>query len=126
MPAPSSGDDVGRAVPPDPFARRHRNWPRWFGTEWQAIRTATAARAQAAMEHWGLSDAEPFGCGGVGYVYRARLRTGEAVMLKVEPATTSWTPQGADRALVVWARAVHAPRVIATRDDGRTLLLELV
>ena len=74
----------------------------------------------------GLSEAEPFGRGGVGYVYRARLRTGEAVVLKLEPATASWVPQAADRALVVWARAGLAPRVIGTRDDGRTLLLELV
>jgi len=113
-------------VSPDPFARQHRNWAQWFGPDWQAVRSATAAQAQAAMEHWGLSDAEPFGFGGVGYIYRARRRTGEAVVLKVEPVTTSWAPQAADRALVVWARAGLAPRVIATRDDGRTLLLELV
>jgi streptomycin 6-kinase len=62
----------------------------------------------------------------VGYLYRARLRTGETVVLKVEPATGSSTPQAADRALVVWGRAGLAPRVIATRDDGRTMLLELV
>src|SRR6185436_1383410 len=52
--------------------------------------------------------------------------TREAVVLKVEPAAPSWTPQAADRALVVWGRVGLAPRVIATRDDGRTLLLELV
>jgi streptomycin 6-kinase len=113
-------------APLDPFARQHRNWAQWFGSDWQAVRAATAARAQAAMEDWGLSDAQPFGGGGVGYVYRARLRTREAVVLKVEPAAPSWTPQAADRALVVWGRAGLAPRVIATRDDGRTLLLELV
>jgi streptomycin 6-kinase len=78
------------------------------------------------MERWELSDAEPFGNGGVGYVYRARLRTDQAVVLKVEPAAPAWTPDAVDRALVVWARAGLAPRVIATHDDGRTLLLELV
>jgi len=117
---------MNKSVSADPFARQHRNWAQWFGPDWQAVRAATAARAQAAMEEWGLVDAEPFGSGGVGYVYRARLRTGEAVVLKVEPAANAWAPQGADRALVVWARAGLAPRVIATRDDGRTLLLELV
>ena len=108
------------------FARQHRNWAQWFGSDWQAIRTATAARAQAAIDEWGLSDAQPFGSGGVGYVYRARLRTGKGVVLKVEPAATAWTPWAADRALTVWARAGLAPRVIAARDEGRTLLLELV
>jgi streptomycin 6-kinase len=117
---------VDEAVPPDPFARQHSNWAQWFGSGWRVVRAATAARAQAAMERWELSDVEPFGSGGVGYVYRARLRTGEAVVLKVEPAASSWTPDAVDRALVVWARAGLAPRVIATRDDGRTLLLELV
>ena len=110
----------------DPFARQHRNWGQWFGSGWEAVRAATAARAQAAMQEWGLFDATPFGSGGVGYVYRAWLRTGEAVVLKVEPATTAWAPQAADRALGVWARAGLAPRVISTRDAGRTLLLELV
>jgi streptomycin 6-kinase len=117
---------VDEAVPSDPFARQHGNWAQWFGSGWRAVRAATAARAQAAMERWELSDAEPFGNGGVGYVYRARLRTGEAVVLKVEPAASSGTPDAVDRALAVWARAGLAPRVIATRDDGRTLLLELV
>jgi streptomycin 6-kinase len=114
------------AVPPDPFARQHSNWAQWFGADWRAVRAATAARAQAAMERWGLRDAEPFGSGAVGYVYRARLTTGEAVVLKVEPIAPSGTPEGVDRALAVWARAGLAPRVIATRDDGQTLLLELV
>src|SRR3954447_3635174 len=100
---------MNKSVSADPFARQHRNWAQWFGPDWQAVRAATAARAQAAMEEWGLVDAEPFGSGGVGYVYRARLRTGEAVVLKVEPATNAWAPQGADRALVVWARAGLAP-----------------
>jgi streptomycin 6-kinase len=110
----------------DPFARQHRNWAQWFGPDWQAVRSATAARARAAIAEWELSGAEPFGGGGVGYVYRARLRTGEAVVLKVEPAMAAWAPQGADRALTIWARAGLAPRVIAARDEGRTLLLELV
>jgi streptomycin 6-kinase len=113
-------------VSPDPFARQHRNWAQWFGPGWEAIRAATAARAQMAMERWGLSEAEPFGCGGVGYVFRARLHSGEAVVRKVEPATAAWAPQAVDRALAVWARAGLAPRVIATGDGGRTLLLELV
>jgi streptomycin 6-kinase len=117
---------VDEAAPPDPFARQHGNWAQWFGSGWQDVRAATAARTQAAMERWELSDAEPFGSGGVGYVYRARLSTGEAVVLKVEPAVTSSTPDAVHRALVVWARAGLAPRVISTRDDGRTLLLELV
>lgn len=111
---------------PDPFARQHRNWAEWFGPEWDAVRIATAARARAAMQEWGVVDARPFGSGGVGYVYRARLRTGDAVVLKVEPVTTAWTAGAADRALVVWARAGLAPRVLAARDDGRTLLLEPV
>jgi streptomycin 6-kinase len=117
---------VNQAVPPDPFARQHSNWAQWFGSDWPLARAATAARAQAAVERWELWDAEPFGSGGVGYVYRARLKTGEAVVLKVEPAAPARTPDAVDRALVVWARAGLAPRVIATHDDGRTLLLELV
>jgi aminoglycoside/hydroxyurea antibiotic resistance kinase len=111
---------------PDPFARQHRNWAQWFGPEWEAVRAATVARAHAAMERWELVDAEPFGSGGVGYVYRARRRSGEAVVLKVEPTASAWAPQGADRALAVWARAGLAPRVLAARDDGRTLLLDRV
>jgi streptomycin 6-kinase len=109
----------------DPFATQHANWAQWFGAEWRDVRAATAARAQAAIERWELSDVEPFGSGGVGYVYRARLPGGEAAVLKVEPAA-SWTPAGVDRALAVWARAGLAPRVIAAHDDGRTLLLEQV
>lgn len=110
----------------DAFARQHRNWAQWFGADWHAVRLATTARAAAAIADWELSGAEPFGGGAVGYVYRARRHTGEAVVLKVEPATTAWAPQGADRALAIWARAGLAPRVIASRDDGRTLLLERV
>ena len=119
-------DILDAHVPSDPFARQHRNWAQWFGPGWQAIRTETAARAQAAMAEWGLSEAQPFGSGAVGYVYRARTRTGEAVVLKVEPAGTAWAPDAVDRALVVWSRAGLAPRVIAARDDRRTMLLELV
>lgn len=109
-----------------PFARQHANWAQWFGPDWEAIRDATAQRARGAIEAWALTDAEPFGGGGVGYVYRARRPTGEAVVLKVEPAAPSWTPEAVDRALVVWSRAGLAPRVLAERDNGETLLLELV
>ena len=126
MPRPWGAMMRNNVMSRDPFARQHRNWAQWFGRESEAVRAATAARAQAAMEEWNLSTVEPFGGGGVGYVYRARLRSGEAVVLKVEPATAAWVPQAADRALVVWARAGLAPRVIASRDDGGTLLLELV
>jgi hypothetical protein len=115
------------AVAPDadPFARQHGNWAQWFGSSWEAIRSATEARARAAIQQWGLADAEPFGSGGVGYVYRARLRSGEPVVLKVEPAAPG-TPPAVDRALAVWSRAGLAPRVIASRDSGLTLLLEQV
>jgi hypothetical protein len=83
-------------------------------------------RAKGAIEVWALAGVEPFGSGGVGYVYRARLRTGEAVVLKVEPAGAAWAPEAVDRALVVWSRAGLAPRVLASRDEGRTVLLELI
>jgi streptomycin 6-kinase len=103
------------------------NWRAWWPSQADAIAVDARARLTAAVAAWRLTELEPLPGGEVALVFAAAAPDGETV-LKLNPRVAGETDALAQEgsALELWARAGIAPRVLATRDDGLTLLLDRV
>ena len=103
------------------------NWRAWWPLQADAIAADVDARLAAAVAAWRLSELEPLTGGEVALVFTAATPDGDAV-LKLSPRVAGATdaPACEGSALELWARAGIAPRVLGTRDNGLTLLLERV
>jgi streptomycin 6-kinase len=103
------------------------NWRTWWPEQADAIAADIRARLTAAVTAWRLTELEPLPGGEVALVFAVATPDGEAV-LKLSPRVAGETDAVAHEgsALELWARAGIAPHMLATRDDGVTLLLERV
>jgi streptomycin 6-kinase len=101
------------------------NWDDWgFGdVDWLAA--DVVERCKEATRAWGLSRLRPLAGGEVALVLAVRAPTGEAV-LKLGPRPPGCPPSLEGEGLSVWAERGAAPRLLGTRDDGHTLLLERI
>jgi streptomycin 6-kinase len=103
------------------------NWRTWWPDQADAIAADIRVRLSAAVTAWRLTQLEPLAGGEVALVFAVATPDGEAV-LKLSPRAAGETEAMAHEgsALALWARAGIAPQMLATRDDGLTLLLERV
>jgi streptomycin 6-kinase len=103
------------------------NWRAWWPPQADAIAADARARLAAAVAAWRLTELEPLPGGEVALVFAAAATNRDAV-LKLSPRVAGGKdgPAREGAALELWARAGIAPQVLATRDDGLTLLLERV
>jgi streptomycin 6-kinase len=109
----------------DDLRRRWRGF--WPAADADAIAADVAARRDAALTRWGLADARPLPGGHVAAVLAAR-RGDERVVLKVNPRGHGDDGQltGEGAALRFWAPTGAVPRLLASGDDGLTLLMDQV
>ena len=101
------------------------NWADWGLGDVDALAADVLVRCEEAMRTWRLTWLQPLPGGAVALVLAARGASGEAV-LKVSPRPADARPSLEGDALSVWCEQGAAPRVLGTRDDGHTLLLERV
>jgi streptomycin 6-kinase len=89
------------------------------------LATDVRARFEAAIAAWRLADLQPVGGGAIAVVCAA-TRAGEPVVLKVNPRGHRDDRQlaGEGLALRFWSPSGAAPRLLDTREDGLTLLME--
>jgi streptomycin 6-kinase len=109
-------------VPPHLLA----NWADWRLGEVDALAADVLARCEQARRAWGLEGLEPMAGGEVALVLAARTGSGTDAVLKLSPRPADQPGSLEGVALALWAEIDAAPRVIAARDDGTTLLLERV
>lgn len=97
----------------------------WPELDPQKLAADVRERCGAAVEDWRLSGLRPLEVGAVALVCEA-TRAGEPAVLKLSPGGHRDEVQvrGEGEALRFWAPSGAAPRVLATRDRGLTLLIE--
>lgn len=97
----------------------------WPERDPQELAADVRERRDAAIAHWQLGDLEPLECGAVGLVC-AGVHAGGRVVLKVNPGGHRDVPWliGEGEALGFWEPTGAVARLLATRDDGLTLLME--
>jgi streptomycin 6-kinase len=97
----------------------------WPGADVEAIAADVRARYGAAVAAWGLREVRVLGGGEVALVCAAG-RAGQPVILKVNPRGHSDDAQLATEgaALSFWQPGGAVPRLIDSRDDGFTILME--
>lgn len=99
-------------------ASRSLGWPTSeTGGSWAQL----IARAERAIEEFGLTDVEPLDGGFVAVTLSARAPDGTPVVLKVAPPDAVMCGES-----LLGEYCSLTPRVLAIRDDGLTLLLERV
>ena len=103
------------------------NWRAWWPSQADAIAADIRARLSAAVTAWRLTELEPLPGGELALVFAVAAADREAV-LKLSPRVPGETDALAQEgsALELWASAGIAPQVLASRDDGLSLLLERV
>lgn len=102
------------------------NWADWRLGDVDALAADVLTRCEDAKRAWGLEALEPMPGGAVALVLAARTGSGADAVLKLSPRPAEQTSSLEGAALALWADRGFAPRVIAARDDGMTLLLERV
>ncbi len=103
------------------------NWRAWWPSQADAIAADVRARLTAAVAAWRLTELEPLPGGQVALVFAVATPNRDAVLklsARVAGETDALAREGS--ALELWAKAGIAPHVLASRDDGLTLLLERV
>jgi streptomycin 6-kinase len=105
----------------------HRNWRAWWPAHAGELAADIRVRLPAAVRAWSLSRLTALHGGEVALVFAVQTPHGEAV-LKLNPRIDGETDElaGEPLALELWSAAGAAPRVLGSRDDGHTILIERV
>jgi streptomycin 6-kinase len=105
----------------------HRNWRVWWPAHADELAADMRVRLPAAVRAWGLGRLTRLHGGEVALVFAAQTPRGDAV-LKLNPRIEGETDElaGEPLALDLWSSAGAAPRVLGSRDDGHTILIERV
>jgi streptomycin 6-kinase len=102
------------------------NWADWQLGDVDALAADVLARCEQATRAWGLAELDPIEGGEVALVLAVRTATGAEAVLKLSPRPADQPSSLEGKALMLWAQRGVAPKVIAIRDEGTTLLLERV